>query len=137
MPKPRLHLTARAILVRQDAVLVLRGRGRDSTGLPGGHIKPGEQAIAALIRELREELGAELGYVAWLATIDHTWVGPAGQEHELMELYAVHTWPLTAPLRAVEPHLTSLWVQWWLLGSVDLRPRQVWPWIAQVARRVA
>lgn len=131
MPLRRIHKTARCIIARQGSVLLMRAKGSAYSGLPGGHIDPGEQAIDALIREIREELGPELGFIKWLATIEHDWEGEL--VHESMELYAAHTLPLSVPLRALEAHLTAVWVQWYLVETVGLRPRQVYPWIATVA----
>lgn len=133
MPPRRLHKTTRCIIPRQGFVLAMRAKGSAYCGLPGGHLDPGEQAIDALIREIREELGVELGYLEWLTTIEHDWEGEL--VHESMELYAAHTIPLSCPLRAQEAHLTAEWVQWWQGEASGLRPRQVYPWIATVTRR--
>jgi 8-oxo-dGTP diphosphatase len=41
-------------------LLVARSHGQDALYLPGGKPEPGEDARAALVREIREELGVEL-----------------------------------------------------------------------------
>ncbi len=54
------RLGAIAVLVRDDrALLVQRGKMPDAGlwGFPGGHVEPGETALAAAVRELREETG--------------------------------------------------------------------------------
>jgi len=56
------HAVVAGILIDQNKMLLCR-RSDDRTwfpgvwDLPGGHIEPGESAVAALVRELREETG--------------------------------------------------------------------------------
>ncbi|MBW4035170.1 MAG: NUDIX domain-containing protein [Proteobacteria bacterium] len=52
-----IHIAA-AVLMRADGqTLLVRKRGTDAFMQPGGKIGPGETALAALLRELHEELG--------------------------------------------------------------------------------
>src|SRR5262245_34107058 len=127
--------TARCIIARQGSILVMQAKGEAFTHLPGGHFDPGEQAIDALIREIREELGPELARIEWLAKIEDDW--PGTNIHESMDLYAAVTWPQYAPMRALEAHLTAFWVQWYMAETVDLRPRAVYPWLGRIATKVA
>jgi 8-oxo-dGTP diphosphatase len=131
----RLHVTARGILMRAGSVLVMQAARSPFTGLPGGHIDPGEQPLDALIREVREELGPELGYIEWLAKVDSIWDNQ--EVHESMDLYLVHTWPLLVPVVALENHLTARWVPWYGVAEARLRPVAVHRWIAVVAARLA
>lgn len=57
---PRAASSA-AIFRGQDVLIVERGKGamRGLWSLPGGHIEPGERAMAAAIREVREETGID------------------------------------------------------------------------------
>ena len=62
---PPLHVVAGVLADAAGRVLLAqRPPGRDCAGLwefPGGKIEPGEDAHAALARELREELGISIG----------------------------------------------------------------------------
>jgi 8-oxo-dGTP pyrophosphatase MutT (NUDIX family) len=61
---PRLRAAARAIILdRDDRVLLLRAIVEDGATIwltPGGGIEPGESLLAALSRELIEEVGLRL-----------------------------------------------------------------------------
>lgn len=63
---PEIHHVVSAALVRggSEVLLVHRHPRRryfpDVWDLPGGHVEPGEEPVAALARELREEIGVEV-----------------------------------------------------------------------------
>ena len=53
-----MHVSARAVLLTSDGFVLLmkvRGRAGDLWITPGGRIRPGEDPIAAVAREIREE----------------------------------------------------------------------------------
>ncbi|SNS36564.1 8-oxo-dGTP diphosphatase [Sphingomonas laterariae] len=99
-------------MVDADGRVLLQRRpeGTSMAGLwefPGGKVEPGELPEAALIRELREELGVDVE-AACLAPA--TFASEAlGDRHLLLLLYACRKWkgipqPLHAPeLRWVRP----------------------------------
>ncbi|MFO0725055.1 MAG: 8-oxo-dGTP diphosphatase MutT [Myxococcota bacterium] len=75
-PRKRVRVVA-GLLERDGCVLVdQRKAGTHLEGLwefPGGKLEPGETPEAALVRELREELGVEARVVAPVATIEHAY----------------------------------------------------------------
>lgn len=52
----RFEVGLKGIIARGDRVLVLRARASEHWELPGGRIQKGESIMAALKREMREEL---------------------------------------------------------------------------------
>lgn len=72
MPNDNLHVAA-AIIVRDGRILAAqRSHGmKDGWELPGGKLEPGESAEDACRREIREELGIELGVLWPFSTVRH------------------------------------------------------------------
>jgi 8-oxo-dGTP diphosphatase len=89
-----LLVVAVALIDADDRILLAqRPEGKQLAGLwefPGGKVEPGERPEAALIRELREELGVEVKE-ACLAPL--TFASHAYEEfHLLMPLYVCRRW---------------------------------------------
>ena len=69
-----------AVVVRDAGkrILVVRKRGTSKYMLPGGKIEAGESPVQAAVRELREEVGAEL--VPDSLVFMGEWTAPAANE---------------------------------------------------------
>lgn len=89
-----LLVAACALVDRDGRVLIAqRPEGKNEAGLwefPGGKLDPGETPEAALVRELKEELGVETekSCLAPIAFASH----PAGDFHLLMPLFVCRKW---------------------------------------------
>lgn len=82
-------LAALAVCLSDDRVLLAQRRNPPDAGLwgfPGGHVEPGETALAAAARELTEETGVIARPRAYLDNIDLILHGPDGalQYHFLL-----------------------------------------------------
>jgi 8-oxo-dGTP diphosphatase len=79
-----------AALIRDGERIFATQRGygdwKDYWEFPGGKIEPGEEPEEALIREIREELGAQIAVDSWLTTVEHDY--PAF--HLRMRCYWAH-----------------------------------------------
>ncbi len=91
----RLVLVAAVALIDRDGRVLLarRPEGRSMAGLwefPGGKVEPGESPEAALIRELREELGIDT-WASCLAPL--SFASHAYEDfHLLMPVFACRKW---------------------------------------------
>jgi hypothetical protein len=74
------HFVVSAVVIRdaQGRVLVVRKAGTSRFMLPGGKIESGESPAQAAVRELREEVGAELDAAALVLLGE--WTAPAANE---------------------------------------------------------
>lgn len=92
--RPLLLVAAAALTDKDRRVLIAqRPPGKSMAGLwefPGGKVNPGETPEAALVRELREELGIEVCETC-LAPLTFASHGYA-DFHLLMPLYICGTW---------------------------------------------
>lgn len=73
MNRPLPRLAALAVVIHEDAVLLVRRRNPPDAGLwgyPGGHVEPGETVQAAALRELHEETAIIAGALATLSGLD-------------------------------------------------------------------
>lgn len=99
------------VCLRGDEVLLIR-RGRPPRqgewSLPGGRIEPGERAVDAAVRELREETGVEAGITGLIDVVDG--VFPEAGLHYVLIDYAAR-WLSGEPVAgddAVEARFVAL-----------------------------
>jgi 8-oxo-dGTP diphosphatase len=122
--RPLLLVTAAALIDREKRVLLAeRPAGKAMAGLwefPGGKVGSGETPEAALVRELKEELGIETspGCLWPLGFASHAYE----TFHLLMPLFACRVW-------SGEPHPREgqrlAWVQVSELGNYAMPPADV------------
>jgi 8-oxo-dGTP diphosphatase len=98
----RADFVVAAVVLRDDEgrVLVVRKRGTSRYMLPGGKIEPDETAAEAAVRELREEVGAELDPSALVLLGE--WTAPAANEpgHSVHGHIYAHPWVEGLAVRA-------------------------------------
>lgn len=119
VPTP-LEIIARAVIIREGRILAARDRGQWWYFLPGGHVEDGEGIEAALVRELREELGATATVIGFVGMVEHGYCAGGSLRRELNLVFAVEL-DEAAP-NSQEDHLEFGWLELDLLPGTDLRP---------------
>jgi 8-oxo-dGTP diphosphatase len=122
-----------AVLVRGDAVLLVRRRNppnRGFWGYPGGRIEPGEPLADATLRELREETGVAADFLRAFAAVDAIAADA--------ETGALHHYVLVAGLcrwRAGEPEAAddALEAAWFPIATLDRGPAPLLDRVAALA----
>lgn len=118
-----VHVAA-AIIHRAGRVLAARRAGGEQGGLwelPGGKVEQGETAQAALRREVREELGCELG-AAWpYDTVEFDYPG----FHLVMDCFVCTLAEGAAPARDPAVHSELRWVARDELEALEWLPADV------------
>ena len=88
--KPTIHVVAGALLSHDGRILIAqRPPGKHLAGgweFPGGKLAQGETALAALKRELHEELGVVVGDAQFIASCCHDY----DDRRVMLELWLVH-----------------------------------------------
>ena len=119
--KPLLLVAACALVdVDGRVLLARRPEGKKMAGLwefPGGKLNPGETPEAALIRELKEELGIDVAAacLAPFAFASHAYEG----FHLLMPLFVCRRWK---GIPMPRENQTLAWVRASKLGEYDMPP---------------
>jgi len=93
-PKTRADIRVKAMAVfrRGDKILVNEVHEPDGTligfRIPGGHVEYGEKSEDTIVREMREELGADIVGLRPMATIENIFVYGGQPGHEVIVVYA-------------------------------------------------
>jgi 8-oxo-dGTP pyrophosphatase MutT (NUDIX family) len=91
MAEGRIRPVALALVFRGEEILVEEGldqvKGLSFSRLLGGTIEFGERGEEAIVRELREEIGAEADVVARVATIENLFTYEGELGHEIVLVY--------------------------------------------------
>jgi 8-oxo-dGTP diphosphatase len=113
---PLTHVVA-GILERDGKILICRRRADQPHALkwefPGGKLEPGESAAAALVRELREELGIEATAGAELMRYEFAY---PGKQAILLIFLTAPAWRGEIENRIFE---TLVWEPWEALSNYD------------------
>ena len=133
----KIELLARAVIVKNDRVLIAHSIGASNTFLPGGHVQRGESMKIALVRELEEELGKQAEVGMYLGAVEHTWLDDAGMHHEINHCFSVDLPGLHADntIESHEPYLEFFWVKLTELHGSNLEPAPLRRLLANLMNR--
>ena len=112
-----IHVVA-AIIREGDRIFITqRGYGdwKDYWEFPGGKIEAGETPEEALIREIREELGAEIGIDSYLTNVEYDYP----EFHLHMRCYLAH---VKSGQLTLKEHEAARWLSKEELDSVAWLP---------------
>ena len=132
MDKKTINVVAAIIRDRDCIFATQRGYGdwKDFWEFPGGKIEPGETPEAALTREIREELGAEIAVDSYLTIVEYDYP----TFHLSMQCYLAH---VTDGELTLKEHEAACWLSKDELDSIRLLPadRLILPKITAIMMR--
>lgn len=115
-----IHIAAAAILREDGAILLVRKRGTTAFMQPGGKIDVGETPVAALRRELFEELG--LNIQAENAVYLGRFSAPAANEPGYLVSAEMFRLQMNNDFEAQAEIEEVVWVRPEMQGKLDLAP---------------
>lgn len=145
MPAPHRHIRVKAMLIAPNragthhAVSVNNPTIEDPNGfhrLIGGGVEFGETDREAIVREVREELGAEIRDLTYLATIENIFRINDEPGHEIVAVYTgyLDPEPASAGATLTESDGMVVPVSWRRLDGaaavVPLYPSGIQPWVS-------
>ena len=77
------------VFIRDNMILVQRERNGSEYALPGGHVKIGESLEQGLIREYKEETGADISCLRMLWSEECFWVWNGRKAHNFAFYYLI------------------------------------------------
>ena len=114
------EIIARAIIRRNNQILLARQHTKAWSFLPGGHVEPGERVEVALVRELVEELDTEAKITGFVGVVEYGYIEGDITHHELNLVFDVDIAD-DEPV-SQEDHLSFHWLPLNQLAEADVRP---------------
>lgn len=118
-----IGMVVRAVIVGRSGVLLCRKKGASWYFLPGGNVKLGEGARAALAREIREETGTASKIGNFIGAVENKYRDGRGLHHELNIVFAATLEAVR--ICGVEGHLEFEWLNWPKLAGIKLMPQSL------------
>lgn len=131
----KFHLITRAVILRENHVLLAHQKEADNTFLPGGHVEIGESAVSALKREIDEELHLEAEVLEYLGAVEAGWEDGLFKHYEINHLFKVNinTTEICNSVSSYEDHLEFFWSPIDELVKNNLLPYPLIPLIRRLA----
>lgn len=87
--KEEFEVCVRAVIQRNDKLLVCRHKEKDYCFFPGGHIDFGEGVREALLREINEELDISIKECLFIGTVENIYIEDGQKHHEINLIFNV------------------------------------------------
>jgi len=123
-PRPEIELVVRGVLINGDHILLVHSKKARNTYLPGGHIEFGESAIAALKREIREELGFRASVTGFLGCVEHGWTCAGIRNHEINLIFRME---FDCPVPGINPVSRETKIEFWWRKINELKTARLEP----------
>ena len=85
----KIEIIARALILKENQILLCKTIGDRHYFLPGGHLNFGESAQRALSREIQEELGAKSEIGSLIEVCEHIYRKRGRKHHEINLIFEV------------------------------------------------
>jgi len=135
----RFHFRAAVVITMADHVLLHQVEGQDFWCLPGGRVEPGERAEQTVIREMQEEVSADIDVGKMLWSVENFFSHENRPHHEVGLYFAATLKPESPMLDLTRHHrgleqsksLNFVWFPRMQVSSLDIRPAFLREFLAQ------
>jgi len=112
------------VLIQNGKILIQRGVNDTVYALPGGHVSFGETSAETVVREYREETGADVkaGRLIWVDESFWTWGDKAAHTvcfYHLLLVENANTMPLDGNFKSLKDNDSELFLYWIPLKNIE------------------
>lgn len=128
----RFNYRVAGLIKKENKILVHHAFKFNHVTLPGGRVKSGEDSIAALKREIKEEIGEDAEYIRSVAIVENIFKEEGKKYHEILivhELKFIDKNAYRRKIYSIEPHkkdkLEFLWYNMQEENKYDFLPKKL------------
>jgi ADP-ribose pyrophosphatase YjhB (NUDIX family) len=115
----QIETVSRAVITKNDEILLCKTKNSDFYFLPGGHVEFGETASAALARELKEELNVETVSADFMGALENLYQQNGREFHEYNFIFRAE---IAGEINVTEPHIQFEWRKVAELKDLNFKP---------------
>ncbi len=119
----KIEVISRALIIKEDKILVCRDKKNKNYFFPGGHIEVGEFSREALKRELMEELSLKTKNFYFIGLVENRYTARKKEYHEINFIY--YTTYYNFKKKSVENHLDFFLFSIDEFKKADIRPKKL------------
>lgn len=119
----KIEVISRALIIKDDKILVCKDKKNKNYFFPGGHIDTGEFAKDALRRELMEELSLKTKNFSFIGVVENKYIARKKEHHEINFVYYVTYYNFKK--ESVEDHLDFFLFDINEFKRADIRPKEL------------
>ena len=108
MENNTIELIARGVMIHDGAILLCKVKTKDNFFFPGGHVEFDEDSIAALKREIKEEVDGIVIDTRFIGILENQFSQDGERKHEMNIVFESQ---LASPeIHVLEDHIECIWV---------------------------
>jgi len=117
------EIIARALIVRDNKILVCKNTTKEYYFLPGGHVENKETLAEALVREIEEEIGVTVTTYSFIGAVENIFAQGGEDVHELNFVFAVEL--DSYDFASQEAHIEIAWMSHEEFGNEKILPESL------------
>ena len=129
------------MIIQNGKILIQRGVNDTVYALPGGHVAFGETSAETIVREYKEETGADVkaGRLIWVDESFWTWNNKAAHTvcfYHLLSIANANAMPLDGEFKSLKDNDSELFLYW--IPLEDIKNTDIYPtFIKEKAANIA